>query len=229
MNTIAIDEAALDRIEELLYEYPEAMRLDELQGFLCAVVTTPQPLPPAEWLPHVLGDPVEDAPVEADPELDQLLIALHDAIAADFAAGRAVLPIVYGVNDSEESPLDYAAWTNAYLYGTEIGEQTWPELAGEYADDLDEIMEPFFFLNGTLGEEARKGGRVWLSQEDEDAMMTRLEDTLPGLLAVVYRFWEFRRAPVQPRQSSKVGRNDPCPCGSGKKYKQCCGAAPILH
>jgi uncharacterized protein YecA (UPF0149 family) len=22
----------------------------------------------------------------------------------------------------------------------------------------------------------------------------------------------------------KVGRNDPCPCGSGKKYKKCCGA-----
>ena len=25
------------------------------------------------------------------------------------------------------------------------------------------------------------------------------------------------------KKSSKVGRNDPCPCGSGKKYKQCCG------
>ncbi|MBU1213526.1 MAG: SEC-C domain-containing protein, partial [Alphaproteobacteria bacterium] len=24
-------------------------------------------------------------------------------------------------------------------------------------------------------------------------------------------------------QSTKVGRNDPCPCGSGKKYKKCCG------
>ena len=24
---------------------------------------------------------------------------------------------------------------------------------------------------------------------------------------------------------AKVGRNDPCPCGSGKKYKKCCGAA----
>ncbi|NQT67029.1 MAG: SEC-C domain-containing protein [Actinobacteria bacterium] len=23
---------------------------------------------------------------------------------------------------------------------------------------------------------------------------------------------------------SRVGRNDPCPCGSGKKYKKCCGA-----
>jgi uncharacterized protein YecA (UPF0149 family) len=26
------------------------------------------------------------------------------------------------------------------------------------------------------------------------------------------------------RQTPKVGRNDPCPCGSGKKYKKCCGA-----
>ena len=26
------------------------------------------------------------------------------------------------------------------------------------------------------------------------------------------------------REAAKVGRNDPCPCGSGKKYKKCCGA-----
>ena len=32
--------------------------------------------------------------------------------------------------------------------------------------------------------------------------------------------------PAQPvvRDAQKVGRNDPCPCGSGKKYKKCCGA-----
>jgi len=28
---------------------------------------------------------------------------------------------------------------------------------------------------------------------------------------------------AQPVKSAKVGRNDPCPCGSGKKYKKCCG------
>ncbi len=27
------------------------------------------------------------------------------------------------------------------------------------------------------------------------------------------------------RSGEKVGRNDPCPCGSGKKYKKCCGAS----
>ena len=29
--------------------------------------------------------------------------------------------------------------------------------------------------------------------------------------------------PAQPRTQPKVGRNDPCPCGSGRKYKHCCG------
>jgi len=29
--------------------------------------------------------------------------------------------------------------------------------------------------------------------------------------------------PIKPVQSPKIGRNAPCPCGSGKKYKKCCG------
>ena len=53
-------------------------------------------------------------------------------------------------------------------------------------------------------------------------------------LTQIYRYFEpFRRAVVQMplrRQGPKVGRNDPCPCGSGRKYKQCCAAgAPRLH
>jgi preprotein translocase subunit SecA len=32
------------------------------------------------------------------------------------------------------------------------------------------------------------------------------------------------RTVVAPRSVTKIGRNDPCPCGSGKKYKKCCGA-----
>ena len=34
---------------------------------------------------------------------------------------------------------------------------------------------------------------------------------------------ESKLAKKTPKKSTKVGRNDPCPCGSGKKYKQCCG------
>jgi preprotein translocase subunit SecA len=32
-------------------------------------------------------------------------------------------------------------------------------------------------------------------------------------------------APKPVRTGAKIGRNDPCPCGSGKKYKKCCGQA----
>ena len=33
----------------------------------------------------------------------------------------------------------------------------------------------------------------------------------------------YDQQPVR-RETPKIGRNDPCPCGSGKKYKKCCGA-----
>ena len=35
-----------------------------------------------------------------------------------------------------------------------------------------------------------------------------------------------KKVTLTPKRSAKVGRNDPCPCGSGKKYKNCCGANP---
>ena len=39
----------------------------------------------------------------------------------------------------------------------------------------------------------------------------RVQNVLPGMQA------------ASPRPAAAVGRNDPCPCGSGKKYKKCCG------
>ena len=66
------------------------------------------------------------------------------------------------------------------------------------------------------------------------------EDTVRQILSVMPRrdvttrvqvakptsegFADGKSAPRKPAVSKKVGRNDPCPCGSGKKYKKCCGA-----
>lgn len=43
----------------------------------------------------------------------------------------------------------------------------------------------------------------------------------------VWRFLDAKAITHEPirREGDKVGRNDPCPCGSGRKYKKCCGAA----
>jgi uncharacterized protein YecA (UPF0149 family) len=40
----------------------------------------------------------------------------------------------------------------------------------------------------------------------------------------VHKFWSDFEGSLSPiRAAETPGRNDPCPCGSGKKYKRCCG------
>lgn len=50
----------------------------------------------------------------------------------------------------------------------------------------------------------------------------------------MHAYWlPFRQAiyerEVAKAMQPKVGRNDPCPCGSGKNFKKCCGVAANLH
>ncbi|NGZ03765.1 MAG: hypothetical protein CV090_12030 [Nitrospira sp. WS238] len=49
----------------------------------------------------------------------------------------------------------------------------------------------------------------------------------------IYRAWlEAGDLDPEPSRPTKIGRNDPCPCRSGKKFKKCCGgtgASPVFH
>ena len=81
-----------------------------------------------------------------------------------------------------------------------------------------------------------EGGDMFDSMSEEIK-----EDTVRTILGVMPRIASAERVQVarvtgvgangaskpstQPvKKTTKVGRNDPCPCGSGKKYKKCCGA-----
>ena len=67
---------------------------------------------------------------------------------------------------------------------------------------------------------------------DQPTLQIEQASELPGQLSQsihdIRNFWLARENAPAPapyvREDSKVGRNDPCPCGSGKKYKKCCGA-----
>ena len=57
-----------------------------------------------------------------------------------------------------------------------------------------------------------------------DEMISAIQrDTVFMALKMEVRKEEKRTPPPMPVKKEKVGRNDPCPCGSGKKYKNCCG------
>jgi hypothetical protein len=71
--------------------------------------------------------------------------------------------------------------------------------------------------------------RGWASfQPRKEPQPTRREPSVPLPLAVPQERWdedpEYGAAPATIRHTApRVGRNDPCPCGSGKKFKKCCG------
>jgi uncharacterized protein len=76
-----------------------------------------------------------------------------------------------------------------------------------------------------------------LPPEDEDRIMQEAVEFVPACVTAIAAYWR-RKGPKQismpltpgpssvpHRFASKVARNDPCPCGSGKKFKKCCGKA----
>lgn len=233
MQTVHMTEQEIDRLEELLSSDAfngEAMTLDTLQGFLSAVASSPEPIPQTVWLAEAIGEsPRYDSP-EQEKETIALLLKFYDTISSALANGDDFDLILYGLEEDAEE-LDYTAWCDGYIYGSQIGETNWFKAAGEFTDDLGEKMEVFFLLNGLLKEDALKHKQPWLTAKEEERALDKAQEDMPAVIGDIYRFWKTQRASTNPiqRESDKIGRNDPCPCGSGKKFKQCCGLTPTIH
>ena len=89
-------------------------------------------------------------------------------------------------------------------------------------------------MAGIAGDVLQKVSRVVITTETQEDYEARLEARRTKQL----RDQQLRKGPAQKkaekpqtvkRQTAKVGRNDPCPCGSGKKYKKCCGLSNDIH
>ena len=67
-----------------------------------------------------------------------------------------------------------------------------------------------------------------VSQEQMEEMLRKRRQAMAERSRLRFSAPPKTGAPARPqtvvREGEKVGRNDPCPCGSGKKYKKCCGA-----
>jgi len=231
MNPSSLSDDDLDRLEELLEAdvfAGEAMRLDEIQAMLCAVVSGPEPVQPAIWLAEALGKGMDNATDPAVAEVLGLLMRLNNDIAAALLADETISPVLYPV-DEACTEYDYEAWADSYVFGAGLAGD-WFDLAGKHADDLSELLEPMFLLNGMLKEDVEKSGERWFSPAEEARLVADIQDNLPVIVQTLYNFWRNKRMGGTVRnEEPKSGRNDPCPCGSGRKYKQCCGRPDKLN
>lgn len=92
-------------------------------------------------------------------------------------------------------------------------------------------MVPILALCGDENGESLLG----IPPDEEDHVMEEAAEFIPTCVAAIDAYWRAKRPrlasmpipagpPSQSAQaSSKIGRNEPCPCGSGKKFKKCCG------
>jgi uncharacterized protein len=153
-----------------------------------------------------------------------LLMRLWNAIAHDFE--HETFHVAHRDEPGEDG-VPGRAWARGYMHGIRRAREGWSRILH---DEREELVR---YIPIVAGEVDPAWPKEPLTEEQSSAMWT---DMLAGA-ARAYRYFKedrlayaqaaARRAPPEPyeRAAPKVGRNDPCPCGSGKKYKRCCGAA----
>ena len=212
----------------------KTMMLDCLDGFLTSIVTGPVTLMPSEWLPRVWGPSARDEPAFdtlAHAERITGLIMRHMngiiwSLQHDPDMFEPVLDAVVYPDDPREYT-DGEMWARGYMTGIELQRKNWKAFFEE--PNSAAVLQPIYLL-----------GAEEVTPEEETltetpAQREELSNQIPASVAWIYRFWQpYRGAMAErtiaisyQREHPKVGRNDPCPCGSGKKFKKCCGASTV--
>ena len=243
----------LDGLLALVPEPLEPLDVVMLDGFIAGIVVQPELIDPEQWLPYVF-DAGGHRWGAAEPEPEQiraraLILRRHAAINRSLAefggfdpfilepptpeeaaafdaaqAGEDALP----ADVAEPAPLDPV--TEAllpWIAGFEFAASIFPAL-DETGDDAvaTTLARLFRYLPVDDEDEA---GREIAEVMAREAPIGSLDDAIADVIACVaelYDLTEPLRYQVETvrRETPKVGRNDPCPCGSGKKFKQCHGA-----
>ena len=208
----------------------------ELRGFLFTVASAPELILPSEWLPIIFGEKEAGyrSLAEARAILGQIM-ALYNEVNATVSEERAVLPadccFRQNVLDNFEDSAPIAQWSRGFLRGHQWLEELWEVDLPEALDEelAATLMTLSFFASRDMAEAFHAecpAPRRSLPEMAES--MHRVFPTavaryrhLGRVLAKV--FAERDAVPHEPSRAVKVGRNDPCPCGSGKKFKKCCG------
>jgi uncharacterized protein len=227
MRQNTITDSQLDRLETLLDDpvFDEPMRLDEVQGYLCAALTGPVPIPEADWLLEALGSEAGLAS-EAGLEAASILRILAEDIRIQLADEEPMTLYLYPQSDEDDSPSDYEPWALAYLHGVDTAAEDWfDELTDEEEVEwLDERLFPLMVLTGEAAAAAKEHGEAWPEGKELEELNDQAQEDLARAVSEIFLFWNAKRGiGTVRRDAGKVGRNDPCPCGSGKKFKQCCG------
>lgn len=203
----------------------ECMDISMVDGFFAAIAVRPDFVKPGVWMPEMWGDP-EGAGFE-DLEEAQRILGLvmryyNEVIRWLREAPEEFEPVFYVRKFKRKTFEIVDEWCMGFVRGLKVANPEWRKWQRD--PELRELLEPFLLfgteegwdrMEAEGGEEARHAERVARLRPALCELQRRWRPVEPG-----------RPAPAgaAPLAAPRAGRNDPCPCGSGKKFKRCCGA-----
>ncbi|MFN4290048.1 MAG: UPF0149 family protein [Permianibacter sp.] len=226
----------LAELEQIMFSdgYPDdGMTIEAADGLMCALALAAARIDPSDFLPLMFGGKLpEFADKAVGEKFFHLLLRRWIDINNQFWGDSeyAYTPILMEVGDDaswtaelqQEWEASYGAgWAEGFAAGVEFLAADY-ETAGDNNEGIEDLLLAIFSL--AHGKDLRS--------DNPDESPLRIDqrkaivDSLTVQLQAAAEY--FAEHPSswrkQPIRVEKIGRNDPCTCGSGKKYKKCCGA-----
>jgi uncharacterized protein len=191
--------------------------ISELDGLFTAIVSGPVTIMPSQWLPAVWGDcePVWKDEKEFEEILSLMMRHMNGIAGMLMEAPEAFEPMFLEREVDDETYTIVDEWCEGYRRGVRLIQEHWDQGGQEMVVLLTPIL-------------AFTGETNWRAHDFAHDEVRKIQQAIAPNVRAIFAYWLTRRAeqetvrkPVR-HSEPRVGRNDPCPCGSGKKYKKCC-------
>lgn len=206
----------------------DSMDISMLDGFLTAIVSGPKMIPPSQWLPLVWGqDSMRwKTPVQAEHYLSMIMRQMNTIIDVLQNDPEEFVALTYTREDNGQTIDIIDDWCAGYVMGMNLDREAWENLLNS-PDDCS-LLTTILLYGTEVGAQQQIDDPSLADKHTEFVAM--LNESIPA----IYEYWAAARKDAAKQKTVRhkqepAGRNDPCPCGSGKKFKKCCGGSPTLH
>lgn len=196
--------------------------LSYANGLMTAVIVSPVMVRPSEWMDMLVpasgGLDIEDAQLAVNLTLLEYYKIL-ESLAADECGYE---PFFWQDADGRTVTSD---WAQGFLDGIRLRKEDWAPLL----ESDDHVIEKTLYI---MLQDEKVDAYLRESGIEPEKIAASLQAGIPALVKLLYETsgGDDRATASLPRVDTgtfmraekKTGRNDPCPCGSGKKYKKCC-------
>ena len=220
-----LDAFLLDRIPEDDENWEEKnegiFNISMLDGFFTAIVSSMNPIMPSKWIQAVWGDyePVWENQEEFEEIFSLMVCHMNGVVHFLMEEPEYFEPMFLESERDGQTYLIVDDWCEGYRMGMKLDPEYWGSMPVEIAKELIPV---YMFSDEEFDDK--------LDQISLEGIRKLQKGIAPAARNLHAYALKQRHKDMQVRRKfPKVGRNDPCPCGSGLKYKKCCGQPPIMH